>query len=177
MIIKVTDCYNDYELNHDKPALVKLSKNFTLAELANNAGNDKQPKYWIYDDSAEFVRTLQAFRDIVNEPVIVNSGYRQPDYNRKIGGDAASRHIFGQAADIQPLKLTAAQHVQAWAQALGYTNHHGAINIYPNHSYYHLEINDNFIPLLTIRIYSTLGEYAEFKTLETPAIYVKSCIK
>jgi len=33
-------------------------------------------------------------------PVIVNSGYRTPEYNRQVNGAPESRHLTGEAADI-----------------------------------------------------------------------------
>ena len=38
---------------------------------------------------------------IGNRPVIINSGYRCPDYNMKAGGVSASYHLYGMAADIR----------------------------------------------------------------------------
>jgi zinc D-Ala-D-Ala carboxypeptidase len=34
----------------------------------------------------------------------VNSGYRTPEHNKKVGGSPTSQHITGQACDIFPLK-------------------------------------------------------------------------
>ena len=34
-------------------------------------------------------------------PIIVNSGFRNADVNRKVGGTKASQHLTGQAADIR----------------------------------------------------------------------------
>lgn len=44
---------------------------------------------------------LQRFRDIVGVPVIVNSAYRDPAYNKKVGGAPSSQHLFGRAFDIR----------------------------------------------------------------------------
>ena len=35
------------------------------------------------------------------EPIIINSGYRSPQLNRKVGGAANSNHLTGCAADIR----------------------------------------------------------------------------
>lgn len=40
-------------------------------------------------------------RRIGNRPVIINSGYRCPDYNTKAGGVPTSYHLYGMAADIR----------------------------------------------------------------------------
>ena len=35
------------------------------------------------------------------EPIVINSGYRSPQLNKKIGGAASSNHLTGCAADIR----------------------------------------------------------------------------
>lgn len=35
-------------------------------------------------------------------PIIVISGYRDPDHNRRVGGATNSQHVYGTAADISP---------------------------------------------------------------------------
>ncbi len=179
MIVKAIYPSKEYLLEAQKPALINLSKNFTLAEMANNAGDASKPQYIFSKDSDDFITALQAFRDIANQRVIINSGYRQPAYNIKIGGTSNSRHIFGQAADIQPLdRFTATDHIKAWAEALGYTGHKGAINVYKNHEYYHLETNDSQTPFLLVRVYSTIGELIELRSsMADYAIYVDSYVK
>lgn len=43
---------------------------------------------------------LQALRDLIGKPMIVLSGYRSPDHNRRVGGARASKHMEGTAFDI-----------------------------------------------------------------------------
>lgn len=43
---------------------------------------------------------MNVVRYLYNEPMIVTSGYRSPEYNVKIGGSANSAHCTGQAIDI-----------------------------------------------------------------------------
>ncbi len=47
------------------------------------------------------VDRLQDIRDEIQEPLQVNSGYRSPAYNTGVGGASWSRHMYGDAADIQ----------------------------------------------------------------------------
>jgi len=44
---------------------------------------------------------LQPVRDHFGKPVRVNSGYRHPDVNAKVGGSKTSDHCKGMAADIE----------------------------------------------------------------------------
>lgn len=49
----------------------------------------------------ELIKTLENIREHFNAPVIINSGYRCPEHNAKVGGAKASRHIVGDAVDIR----------------------------------------------------------------------------
>lgn len=48
----------------------------------------------------ELVAILEYVRSRFGKPVVINSGYRTPSYNRKIGGAKFSQHMYGRAADI-----------------------------------------------------------------------------
>lgn len=50
------------------------------------------------------------------EPIYINSGYRSPEHNRKIGGAPNSFHVKGQAADIRPTRY---RDPEKWKRALG----------------------------------------------------------
>lgn len=72
----------------------KLSTNFTVKEFACKDGSDT-----IYI-SQELVKVLQKIRTKFKKSITINSGYRTPTYNRKIGGSYSSYHTKGMAADI-----------------------------------------------------------------------------
>lgn len=46
------------------------------------------------------IDTLENIRRHFNEPVHINSGYRTPKWNEKVGGTSNSYHCKGMAADI-----------------------------------------------------------------------------
>lgn len=48
----------------------------------------------------ELVAILELVRSKFGKPVLINSGYRTPAYNKKIGGAEFSQHMYGRAADI-----------------------------------------------------------------------------
>jgi len=48
----------------------------------------------------EFLRMIDAARELAGIPFIVNSGYRSPAHNQAIGGSKTSSHMKGYAADL-----------------------------------------------------------------------------
>ncbi len=72
----------------------KLSANFCVNEFACHDGSDK-----VLVDT-NLVAVLQKIRDRFAKPLNINSAYRTPSYNRKIGGVSNSQHTLGTAADI-----------------------------------------------------------------------------
>ena len=62
-------------------------------------------KYFIMSKSLksnfnELFYKINIVRYFWNKPMIVNSGYRSPRYNKKIGGSANSHHCYCRAIDI-----------------------------------------------------------------------------
>ena len=85
---------------------IKLTKNFTLDEMCKSATarrlqikNVPSPVV-VGRLKALCENVLQPLRDYMGEPVIINSGYRSPELNQKIGGVRSSQHVIGEAADI-----------------------------------------------------------------------------
>ena len=77
---------------------MKLTENFYLNEFACNDGS--QTPLQVYYRLQKLAIQLQVLREYLNTPITINSGYRSPEYNKKIGGVAKSQHILGNAADI-----------------------------------------------------------------------------
>ena len=50
-------------------------------------------------------RLSEAHGEISEKPIIINSGYRSPQLNKKIGGVAGSNHLTGCAVDIRVLGM------------------------------------------------------------------------
>ena len=84
---------------------MKLSKNFTLAEMTNSQtakrlGIDNQPSPEQLEALVELCgKVLQPIRDKFG-PVRVTSGLRAPALNKAIGGSSSSQHCKGEASDI-----------------------------------------------------------------------------
>lgn len=51
--------------------------------------------------ATELLETLEKIRNHFNAPVIINSGYRTPSWNKKVNGAGNSYHCKGMAADIR----------------------------------------------------------------------------
>ena len=74
---------------------IRISKDFLLREFECKDGSHQVVL------KAELLERLQRLRDLAEKPVIVNSGYRNPAYNEKVGGSPTSRHLMGEAADVR----------------------------------------------------------------------------
>ncbi len=96
--------------------LENVSKNTSKLDLSKyQEGNNLDSKYFNIDEfkckhcnkipenmpPEELIKTLENIREHFNKPVIINSGYRCPEHNAKVGGAKASRHIVGDAVDIR----------------------------------------------------------------------------
>ena len=77
-----------------KDGNTKLSTNFKVSEFACKDGTD------VVFISMELVDILQKIRNHFGKAVNINSGYRTPAYNNKVGGATYSQHLYGTGADI-----------------------------------------------------------------------------
>ncbi len=82
----------EYSLKKDGDK--KVSKDFSVREFRCKDGSDK------ILISPETVKILQSVRDYFGRPVKINSAYRTPAYNKKVGGVSSSQHVKGTACDI-----------------------------------------------------------------------------
>jgi len=78
---------------------MKLTNNFSLSEFDCKDGSKMPPE--VFNNILLLVKELQTLRDFIGKPITINSGYRSPEYNKKIGGASRSQHLLGKAADIR----------------------------------------------------------------------------
>ena len=77
---------------------MKLTKNFNLLEFQSKDGA-KMPSN-VFENIIELAKNLQVIRDAAKCPLHINSAYRSPAHNKRIGGVSNSKHTFGLAADL-----------------------------------------------------------------------------
>ena len=86
---------------------MNLTENFTLSEMTKSEtalrhDMDNLPDQTAISNlQALAVYVLQPVRDHYGKGVKVNSGFRHPDVNAKVGGSKTSDHCKGMAADIE----------------------------------------------------------------------------
>lgn len=133
----ITDCGTTYTATVEKN--VRLGPHFALYELANNRGRADLPQWIDSPESRLFLVMLEEFRVWFDLPMTISSCYRQPDFNRSVGGDPRSAHLMATAADWH-VKHTDRQRTNVtnrWSKILKDHGVIGAINYYSNG--YHLE--------------------------------------
>ena len=97
---------NEYSLSNQ--GAHQVSEHFRVKEFAQK--DYKCDKILI---ESELVKVLEDVRTHFNMPVIITSGYRTTEYNKKIGGVKNSQHTKGTAADIK-VKMVQASEVQSY---------------------------------------------------------------
>lgn len=73
----------------------KVGQHFKVKEFACKDGS----QVVFIDD--HLVSILDILRNQIGKPVIINSGYRTPEWNKKCDGAKYSYHMRGMAADIR----------------------------------------------------------------------------
>lgn len=118
---------------------MQLTQNFNLIEFACRDGS-QVPENLICNVQ-KLAENLQVLRDYVGEPVRLNSGYRTPSYNKKIGGAPQSQHLLAKAADITVKSKTPKQ-IKAIIEKLIKDGkmHNGGIGLYAG--FVHYDVRD-----------------------------------
>jgi len=88
---------------------MKLSEHFSLGEFtkSNHPEVYNIPSHVAIENMKRICGWLEVLRDQYNakysenSPIIINSGYRSPQLNKKVGGVSTSNHLTGCAVDIR----------------------------------------------------------------------------
>ena len=93
----------------------KLSPHFTLGEMTKSSSHPEVyniPSHEAIANLTNLTKCLEVLRKRYNakygvgeEPIRINSGYRSPQLNKKIGGVATSNHLTGCVVDIRVLGM------------------------------------------------------------------------
>ena len=84
-----------------------MTQNFSKHEFDSKCGSDMPES--VYHNVVKVAAQLQFLRNYIGKPIKINSGYRSPEHNKRIGGAhkfvngkriETSQHVFGKAADI-----------------------------------------------------------------------------
>ena len=90
---------------------IKLSEHFSLAELTKTSvktADGNIPSHVAIENLKRLCGWLEHLRSMYNilygngkVPIIINSGFRSPEVNKRVGGSPTSNHLTGCAADIK----------------------------------------------------------------------------
>lgn len=114
---------------------MQLTTNFNLSEFNCRDGRVVPDKYM--GNVAMLADNLQVLRDHIGEAIHINSCYRPPDYNKKIGGKPASQHLTASAADITTKSYTPKQLAAEIEKLIAAGKmRQGGLGIYPGFVHY-----------------------------------------
>lgn len=86
---------------------MQLTKNFKKEEFDSKDGAE-MPKD-VLENIKLLAKYVQLIRNEVGVPLVINSGYRSPQHNAKVGGVKNSYHVQGKASDLKPKGITPKQ--------------------------------------------------------------------
>ena len=81
-----------------------LSPNFTLGEFTKSGSHPEVyniPSHEAIANLTNLSKWLEVLRERAGTPIRINSGYRSPQLNKRIGGVPTSNHLTGCAVDIR----------------------------------------------------------------------------
>ncbi|MBT4137406.1 MAG: hypothetical protein HOE48_05790 [Candidatus Latescibacteria bacterium] len=75
----------------------RLSDNFRLSEFVNPTVQRGGTHAYV---DAEIAQHIQLVRSGLGRALVLSSSFRSPEHNRSVGGATFSRHIYGDAVDV-----------------------------------------------------------------------------
>ena len=115
--------------------MAKITKNFSLEEFKCKDGSEIPND--VLPNIIELAKNLQVLRDAIGKSITINSGYRSPKYNAKIGGVKDSQHVKGKASDLRVSGMTPKELAEVIEELIKRKKmKEGGIGIYPNFTHY-----------------------------------------
>lgn len=78
------------------------------------ASKDGRASPWPTVVNLQLIELCNRIREEFGKPLVVNSGYRSPEHNERVGGAKSSMHVLGQAADLAPLRKDMRDIAKLW---------------------------------------------------------------
>lgn len=116
-----------YQHWRNVPASVWRWPDFSPAEIACRGTG----RLLVNDDALD---RLQALRNVLGRPMIINSAYRSPEHNARVGGASKSQHLQGAAFDISMANHDPEDFIAA-ARKAGFSG----IGTYPRSNFVHID--------------------------------------
>ncbi|RJL06937.1 YcbK family protein [Paracoccus siganidrum] len=116
-----------YQQWQNVPANAWRWPNFSPAEIACRGTGKLRV-------NADALDRLQELRVTLGKPLIVNSAYRSPEHNQRVGGAKASKHLDGTAFDISMANHDPVAFIAA-ARKAGFKG----IGTYPRSNFVHID--------------------------------------
>ena len=96
----------------NKPKEEKLSEHFSFEELTHTDDEklkekNKQEARSYKDKLVKLAEFAESVRAIIDSPMIITSGFRCEELNKKLGGSPTSKHRFAEAIDFIPKNKSA----------------------------------------------------------------------
>ena len=82
---------------------INLSEHFKLGEVTKSRHKEiyNIPSHVAIENLKRVCAWLEELRARAKTPIVINSGYRSPQLNKKGGGSSTSNHLTGCAVDIR----------------------------------------------------------------------------
>ena len=84
-----------------------MTENFKQSEFVCKCGKCKDIPVHLKDNIWHLSNELEKIRTALGKPIIINSGIRCPEHNKRVGGVKNSQHILGKAVDIRVKNMKA----------------------------------------------------------------------
>ena len=127
-------------IDYDPSMGVTLTKNFKLKEFHSKDGSIMPGA--VFENVKELATNLQILRDHLGLPIKVNSGYRSPEHNAKVGGVKNSQHLLGKAGDIKVIGMRPKEVAETIIELINQgVMKQGGVGVYP--SFVHYDIRGN----------------------------------